>query len=221
MCPPGYSTGAMLRDRLGISETQFRSLARKGVINATKYSEAKVALYSDDQLQMLLNRQADGSLFRAQEEGVVAREIIQPTGYSPEDGVKVLEMLAAEMPLLQIVLQTRLLPATVRRIQQDYDELVGSITVPKIILDQMNKLTHLNGSFPLKSATDILEVMQNAEQDRICPTCDKAPSAEICLGCAKAKFAPPPPAESGTTGDDAEDEDQSVPSARSQNSRQA
>lgn len=216
MCPPGYSTASMLRDRLGISETQFRHLTRKGVIKATDYNAQRVALYSDAHLQMLLNRQADGSLFRAHEEGVVAREPIMPTSYTPEEGVKVLEMLAANTPLLQIVLQTKLLPATVKRIQQDYDDLVESVTIPKIILDQMNKCTHLNGSFPLRTATDILTVMQNAEQDRICLTCGRAPSTDHCFGCIKEKLVPKP-AESGTTGEE-DDGDQST---SSQNARQA
>lgn len=217
----------MLRDRLGISEKQFRQLVRYGVICSSKRSENNSVLYSEETMQRLLNLQADGSLFKVREENIVAREPIMPTTYTPEDGVKVLEMLAAETPLLQIVLQTKLLPATVKRIQQDYDDLVGSVTIPKIILDQMNRCTHLNGTFPLRTATAILTVMQNAEQDRTCPTCEKAPSESRCFGCIKEKILPTPP-ESGTTNSDDESEDEgkgesdqlASSSSRSQNSRQ-
>lgn len=193
ICPPGYYTSAMVRDRLGISETQFRHLARKGVITASKYNAANYALYSEHLLQMLLNRQVDGTLFKVGDEPVgPSREPIVPTVYTAEQGVQVLEMLHEQVPLLQIILKTRLLPQVVRRIQQEYDELVGSVTIPKMILDQMNRLSHLDGSFPLRCASDIFEVMHNASEnaakEHTCTSCDRARSMSICSKCFRTQL---------------------------------
>ena len=183
---------------------------------------------------MLLNRQADGSLFkyRQEEDGTVvpvAQPLLMPTAYTPEQGVQVLEMLHAQVPILQIVLQTKMLPQVVKRIQQEYDELVGSVTVPKMILDQMNKLTRLNGSFPLRSATDILAIMKTAEQDRSCPRCMKARSLALCGGCYRAELASIAE-KNASNGEDHDGQDQSngssvlpsgsQPSGSSQNIRQ-
>lgn len=192
-CPPGFYTAAQIRDRLGVSERQFRQLTAARVISASRYSETNMALYSEQLLQMLLNRQADGSLFsyRKEEDGTVVpvpQPLVVPTTYTPEQGVQVLEMLDQQIPILRIVLETKLLPQVVRRIQMEYDEMVGSLTIPKRVLDQMNKLP-LEGSFPLRFATDILEIMQAALQIRACTTCERTRAMSVCSRCFKNQLA--------------------------------
>ena len=188
-CPPGYYTSPMLRQRLGLSEKQFRQLVTSQTIGSDmRDTTTNTALYSEATLQMLLNRQIDGSLFARSEspatEGVL-RSPETPSalkGWTPDDSALVFELLNAGTPLHHIVMKTKLDPFAVRRIQQIYDEMAGSITVPKSILDQMNRCM-LPGTFPLRSATDILQILKNCETERICPDCSDARSADRCASC--------------------------------------
>lgn len=161
------------------------------MISATKYNEGNYALYSEEYIQKLLNRQADGSLFKYSED--------TPTTYTAEDGVKVFELLEKGIPLHHIVLQTRLLPQVVTRIKADYNDMIRSITVPSAILDQMDQLRmRLTGPFPLRSATDMLSVMMIAAEDRTCFQCKTASCAELCVSCLRGRFTPSPSDEAKT-----------------------
>lgn len=192
-CPSGYCTAPMLRDRLGITEGEFRSLASAGVIAADKHNAGNCALYTEASVQTLLNRQADGSLFKFSDEPRSRKPIAPSSTYTAEDGVKVFELLEQQTPLPQIVLKTRLLPQVVKRIQHDYDDMIGSITVPKTIVEQMNRLrTRLSGPIPVRSATDLLTVLTIAAEDRTCLQCKAVSCADLCVSCLRARLTPPP-----------------------------
>lgn len=183
----------MICARLGINQSQFRSIYQRGIIQADEYNDGNNALYSEAKLQLLINKQIDGSLFKTG--NPVHPDSFVPTVYSADDGVRVFELLEAKKPLHIIAIETRLHPQVVRRIAEDYIDMVEGIIVPRAILDQMNKLTLLPGRFPLRCATDVLEVMTNAATDRLCP-CGNAPMADLCMSCIRGRLKQPPQAPS-------------------------
>lgn len=190
----------MVCSRLGLSKGQFHALVTsQSIVASQRDAYSNTALYSEETVQELLNRQADGSLFRksphAQTKLEAAQVVIAP--YTPEDSVRIFEHLKAGMPLHEIVIATRLDPLVVKHVTQKYDEMSGAVTVPRSIVEQMNRCTRLPGRFPLRNATDILELLKSCELDRECPVCQNAPSADRCVGCLKGALGigPPPAAE--------------------------
>jgi hypothetical protein len=184
----------MLRQKLGISASDMRSLAATGVIVEDARNSGNYALYNDLQVQKLLRMQAEGLLF--DRSGALETNPIRIGGYTREEGLRVFELLAADTSLVSIVSETRLHPVVVAQIKSDFDEMSGSIRIPRRILDQMNGLTTLSGSFPLRSASDVLEVMQCAAEDRTCSNCSRADAAGLCYACIHAELAeerPPMP----------------------------
>lgn len=184
MTPPGFLSRDQVRDRLELTEREIRKLVAHKVLRADRVNSANWALYSEAQVQTLENRKHDGSLFVFN----VDKTLTRPAGadvnaYRAEDGVRVFELIEERTPLPKIAVLTRLHPRIIDQIRYDYDQLSGSMTIPKELLDQMNALRRLPGSFPLRSPTDVLEVLQLADAERMCPTCQKHSSAVECPGC--------------------------------------
>ena len=188
-CPEGYYTRNQVRDRLGLTEREIRRLVAADVVHSDRQNESGYALYSEGQMQTLLNRQADGSLFLFDGQATTTKP---PTAvvitYQAEEGIRVFEMIEQGLPPHRIAIEARLHPRVVDQIRYDYDQMAGAMTIPKSILDQINRLQRLPGSFPLRSPTDVLEVMRAAEEERTCPTCQKRASAADCAVCIKAEL---------------------------------
>lgn len=183
--PEGYYTRSVLRDKLGVTEAQIRSLVAHNVVESEGTNADGYAIYSDKQLQRLLDRKADGTLFRRVREFSAAAEDASSVGttYTAEQGVRVFELLHEEKTLEQIILTTKFHPLVVKRVQQDYDEIAGSIMLPKRIVDKMNAIDNLPGSFPLKDGTSVLEVLELSAEARLCSECHRFESIGLCDVC--------------------------------------
>jgi hypothetical protein len=189
-CPAGFYTRPMLREKLGLTEKQVRSLISLKVLNASGVNTEGVAIYSEQTVQKLINRQADGSLFeRVQVEPIMAGASAWTNDYSAEDSADVITLLDEGKPINEIVKKTRIHLLSVKKISDDYYRIIGSIVLPPSIVGQINAMggKGLHGSFPLTNATDILEVLELASQARLCPQCpgDQArESTSLCFQCA-------------------------------------
>ena len=192
MTPAGFYTRDQVRDRLELTEREIRRLVAHNVLRTDSVNHAGWSLYSEGQLQTLLNRKRDGSLFQFDATKTVTRPASgNISAYNGEDGVRVFELIERKTPLPKIVMLTGLHPRIVDQIRFDYDQLSVSMTLPKEILDQINGLKRLQGSFPLRSPTDLLEVLLMANAERLCMTCKKQLCAAECPGCIlKAGAAP-------------------------------
>ena len=181
----------MVRETLGASEKQMRRWIATGQLKTGKLNNGGWSLYSVEAVRDLKNRINDGSIGDPEDLVETDPYAENPT-FSGEEATHVFGMIGEGITLAQIQIRTQLHPYVLRAIKKEFDYLEESITIPKSILDQMNRVS-LPGNYPLKSATDILNVMKAAEQDRLCPECKKRPSCDQCAICIRERFAPPPP----------------------------
>ena len=190
-CPGGWLTRPMVRETLGASEKQMRRWIATGQLKSGKLNNGGWRLFSVEAVQDLRNRINDGSISDPDDLAEIDPYANNPT-FSGEEATHVFGMIGEGITLAQIQIRTQLHPYVLRAIKKEFDYLEESITIPKVILDQMNRVS-LPGNYPLKNATDILNVMKAAEQDRLCPECKKRPSCDQCAICIRERFAPPPP----------------------------
>lgn len=187
--PEGYFTRDALRDKVGLTEAQIRSLTARDVIVADGTNASGYALYKKATVERLLEMKTDGSLFRhLSEEGVPTAEALSTliARYPAEDGVRVFELLREGKTLEEIILATRIHPLVVKCIAADYDDITGSIHLPKRVVDQMNALGvagKLLGAFPLRDADNVYEVVELSAQERTCETCGTEAAINRCMTC--------------------------------------
>ena len=189
-CPDGFYTSDLLRHRLGVSDTDIKSWTQMGFLQSDRLNNGGYALYSEETVQLLINRINDGSLKKAVDLIAVSNESwdMKPE-FSGTDVTRVFRLIAEGLTLAQIQIATELHPQVLRAIRREYDDFEEMVTIPKPILDQMNTLP-LPGTFPLRSATDILEVMKAAAADRTCNECpEKRPCSDKCVTCLRKRFA--------------------------------
>lgn len=122
--------------------------------------------------------------FRTLRASTLRAEIGGPkVAYGKEDCVRCFRLLEAGKSLVQIVLETELHAAVVSSINDDYANMKAAIVVPKAALDVINKLP-LDGTFPVRDATHLLEILESAVADLACEQCVKRKRA-VCTGCAR------------------------------------
>ena len=116
--------------------------------------------------------------------------------YTAEDGVRVFEMLRDRKTLVEIVLATKIHPRVVKAIHADYDDITGSIHIPRAIVDKLNELGRrraVQGEFPVQSARALLAVFEGCIARRACSSCHAQPPIKLCADCtADASSSGPP-----------------------------
>jgi hypothetical protein len=177
----GFVTSRGLRDRLGITDAQFRSLTYRSVIAADDHNSAGYAIYSPKTVERLMSLQANGSLFPPVSASTTGDGHALP--YSAADGVRVFELLEQGRTIKEIILETRIHPLVVKRIGGDYDDISGTISLPKTVVDKINALDQLPGSFPLRDADGVLEVIELCAQGRACRKCKAPETVDLCQDC--------------------------------------
>lgn len=187
-CPPGWYTRIMVKERLGANEKQMKRWIALGFLPSEKLNNGGWALYSEESVQRVLNRIQDGSIDIMD---TLDDEYESDSQFCAGEVTRVFGMLEEGISLVQIQIRTQIHPFALRAIKKEYDHFTDSITVPNTILDQMNRVT-LPGNFPLRNATDILEVMKSAAEERMCPECRVQPCADQCTACLKRRLAPMP-----------------------------
>lgn len=166
----------------------MRWLISAGHLRSDDDSNRGYALYSEEQVQMLLLRKRDGSLLRATADWAPTPLLTskRPTAsYGADEGIRVFEELEKNTPAERIPGLARIHPQVVDQIRHDYEQLSGSMTIPKAILDQINRLKNLPGSFPLRSPTDLLVMLQKMDRAVICRRCGRARCALECPSCVR------------------------------------
>ena len=192
VAPPGYVTSAVLMERVGLSLSQFKSLAAKKLIAADGENGEGYGYYPEKLVQQLLIKKADGSLFRNARTEPAGQESTL-ANYTPEQGVHVFELLHEGKSSEQIVLilgsndATRVHPLIVKRIREDYDEMTGSIHLPRAIVEQINQFEHLPGTFPLTDAAGLFDMIEQVVQNRLCSECKQIDSVGLCAACIMAQ----------------------------------
>ena len=197
--PEGFVTRRVLCEKVGLNESQFRALAKTGVILSDGANGNGYALYTNETVRRLMTMKGDGTLLRSlssyasidESTSDAATAAATPPAapalrYSAEDGVRVFELLRDGKTLEDIVLTTRVHPLVVKTISLDYDDLTGSIHLPKDIVARLNALGNdgkLPGAFPLRDATDVFAIVELCAADRTCSTCEKNGALTSCEEC--------------------------------------
>lgn len=194
--PPGFFTRRALCEKVGLTDTQFRTLARAKIVVSDGANSHGYALYSLANVDRLVTMKRDGSLFRQLSASSAASKtphasppafVASPTlHYSAEDGVRVFELLRDGKTLEEIILTTRIHPLLVKAIRVDYDDITGSIHLPKYTVDQLNVLGRdgrLPGAFPVRDDADVLAVLELCAVDRTCSTCERNAALSSCEDC--------------------------------------
>ena len=195
--PAGFVTRSVLCERVGINTSQFRALVTSNVILSDGVNSHGYALYTLDTVERLIAMKHDGSLFRtlasseptssSNEAAAHQRPLMTAAmHYSAEDGVRVFELLHAGKSLEQIILQTRIHPLIVKAIRADYDDITGSVHLPRDIVDRLNdfgRAGRLPGAFPVRSSEDVITVVELCAVDRTCSTCEINAAVSSCEDC--------------------------------------
>ena len=191
--PEGYVSRRTLCEKVGLTDTQFRALAKTNIISSDGANGHGYALYKHATVQRLLTMKADGSLFRqlpstatANGTSLNASLPIPTLHYSAEDGVRVFELLDEGKTLKDIILLTRIHPMLVKAIRVDYDDITGSIHMSQVAVERMNALGNdgkLPGAFPLRDANDVFAVVELCAVDRTCSTCEANAALTSCEEC--------------------------------------
>ena len=178
----------MIRERLKISDHLLRRWIARGLLHSDRLNNGGYALYSDTEVQRLVNRIADGSIQTTEPiEGLDDDGWDSTPKYSGDDVTRVFTLIGEGFTMVQIQVKTQLHPTVLRAIHKEFQHFERSILVPYSILAQMNRLT-LPGNFPLQNATDIYEVMRSAAEAGMCPNCNEQPCASQCVVCLRKRF---------------------------------
>lgn len=203
--PPGYYTLGELAIKTRIPEVKIRRLVARNKIRPTAQSARRNWRLFDEIAVTTIRDYFAGRRGALKEE---TKPVAQPKPYEPKANLKMLRadslraelggpkvaygveesklcfpMLHAGKPLVEIVLETGLHPAIVTSIHDDYCNMIEALIVPKAVLDVINQLP-LDGTFPIRDAAHILEVLETAASDLACDHCKKRRRV-LCTACAR------------------------------------
>lgn len=179
----GYVTRDTLCATLGITDGDARALAAKGILKSDGRNDGNFATYSNETLQRLLTRKAQGTLW---EEPPVARNA--PSTYTTEKGMRVFEQLAAKKPAVRIIIDEVLHPQVFRQIRSDYEHIVGEIELSQATVERINQIAAGCSEEPVRTSTDLLLLLEKLARPRVCPRCERNASTTLCFGCASSPF---------------------------------
>ena len=191
--PEGFITRRALCEKVGLTDHQFRALAKVNVITSDGVNGSGYALYQIATVERLIAMKGDGTLFRhlsshaSTTNTTPSHPTVRPTlHYSAEDGVRVFELLDAGETIKSIIVKTRIHPMLVKAISVDYDDLTGSIHLTKDIVDRLNdfgRAGRLPGAFPVRDGADVIAVVETCAVDRTCSTCETNAALTSCEEC--------------------------------------
>ncbi len=193
--PPGYYTGGQMRAQLGLTPAEFNTLLREKVIVSTRVNGYGGAIYSEDQLQAALRRKQDGSLTLVvhpitREKNARARYgASDPLMYSKEEGVAAFKALHEGKGAVDLVIELGIHPQVANRICFDYASARNMIWIPAPIVEKINGIPGLPGTFPLKSGSDVYESFVACADLRRCASCAQRHASPECSTCIEDRTA--------------------------------
>lgn len=203
-CPAGFLTRPMLLQRTGLTLTELKSLQGQGLIKATKRNNRGWYLWSESDIVTFMGGKAPQPI-PSTESGN------DRVAYSNVDGAQVFNLLKAETPLTDIVVQTQLHPSVVRTIVKDYDALAGTISLSKQAVDRMNQLP-LDCALPLRTEEDVFTALESIVTSATCGRCRRRPKS-YCTACTSEMLAKRT-ALKGSEEESGDEDDESAPRMR-------
>jgi len=167
-------TRAQVAARLGISLAEVKRRERVGLITPATVNEKGWHLYSVDQLEEVRNCTTSANRLKR----LADRD---SAAYSGEEAAHVFAALDEHASLKDCVKKFALHPAVVEAIAGAWARLDNGLFVSGAVMQEVN-LQPLEGTFPITTDGELLEVMKSAAKD-LCTRCERKPRA-LCTRCA-------------------------------------
>ena len=188
---PRFYTRSGVREKLGLPDDDIRRLVVAHRLRAERTNSGGYALYSEAQIQRLLAMKADGTLLDFEQKDSVVTE---PPGsdipFEKAEALQVFALIKSGKPLQDIVIDAGVDPRVVDRIRFEWDKLSGSMTIPATLLAQINTtFHHLPASFPIRAPSQLIELLDLCQQERLCGKCKSRGCASECAVCIQNRVA--------------------------------
>lgn len=109
--------------------------------------------------------------------------------YTPEDASRMFAALKSDTSVEDCIISLKIHPRAALAIKQAWDEVRGAVTLSREGLARVEKMG-LEGTFPITTSEELMEVLENAGQERACSTCRKRP-ASMCRSCSTTNGSQP------------------------------
>lgn len=181
-CPDGFLRRADVCARAKITTKEFDSLEKRKLVSKAKKNARGFALYDLEILEQITRLKKKGMVSRDPKRKLSAAVVNKVMTYSNMEATQVLVMIRDGISPTDIVLRTGLHPAVVQTIRRDAAALEGGLYIPKDVMDLINKLP-LDGTFPVTSSRQIIDMLMSAVKVLECSRCGKRPRSKICKDC--------------------------------------
>lgn len=171
----------MLLEETGLTNSELKKFEQQGLVKGVARNDRGWVLYNSQTVEAL-KRLATGRPARL---GSI-RKLTNEITYTSEEAVSVFEALRAGKTLEEIIIRTRIHPSIVQVIVKDYQHISGSIVILKPVMDEINRLP-LDGPRPIRSATEMLEVLRDAAGEQRCSACTTRRRSRFCPACLRDK----------------------------------
>lgn len=169
---PDMLTRAQVAQRLGISLAEVKRRERVGHIEPFAINEQGWHLYHVDQLDQIRNCTATANR---------QKRITELVAYSGEEAAKVFAELDDGTSLRDCVKKFALHPAVVDAIAVAWARMEDALFVSGNVMEKINRLP-LDGNYPIQSDVELLEIMEQAANEK-CNRCKKN-ARSVCIRCA-------------------------------------
>ncbi len=181
---PAYlMTRKELLERADISESEFRGLVRLNRIQAVRRTNGGWGLYNESCLEKI-RKIKDRRVKRLPMGGVGGDGIVRSV-YTVEEGLTLLVLVREGLSVDEIFFRSKIHPGIIYSFLREHDAMLGTLTIGKDVLDQINALQIEGVSFPLRSPRDILDAFLELAVEPRCRTCKKKAPSSTCVPCTR------------------------------------
>lgn len=172
-------TGTRLMEITGCTKKQFMTFCGQGLIRAAKKTRKGWALFDEKAVHAILDHQ--------KKQGVTVNGLLAPDpSYTREQAIAVITRIKQGARLDDILLEVKIHPRMLRGIMKEYENLSSAVIIEKAMLDQINELP-LEGTFPIKNALGLYEVLRLAADESKCKQCRKRSASQMCSQCERRR----------------------------------
>lgn len=187
-CPDGYMTRAILCDRTGISAAELTIFEKRGFVKCAMKDSRGWRLYAESAVQAVRNVPISAFDREAKYYGAASRQGTDPP-FTAREAAAVFKLLDEGKNVKEIsqILETH--PVVIKSIFKDWLSLTKQIVMTRTDLDIINGLP-LQGTFPIRTNTMLVKLLQNAAKERKCRDCKVRDQYFLCAPCFTARLEP-------------------------------
>lgn len=166
-------------EKLGVSVALIRKWQESGKLRIARRNMRGWVMFFESDILALKK----GTAVTTDDAPAPRKSTTEP--YTPDEAALVFDALDEGKSLVQCVKTCKVMPAIVELLATVYERMNGGLRISKATLDTINTLS-LEGTFPLKTEEELLNVLKTAAAD-VCKGCSTR-ARSLCKPCA-VKFA--------------------------------